>query len=287
MENLKEQKRKKIELIDKQFMPILIKKLESNPKDTSILLKLGNIYRRIGDSASALNCYKKVREIRPENRLGQYLFEVISGKDVNDYSPDKEKPAPFVQINNFLSEPELEEVWQQVYAVKEHFNVSKFHEGEIDYSKRSSNLVHKNKLSDIKKWFGDKVKNSIHNHWKRLNITPFEISKIEIQLTKHNHGDFYTVHKDEGEVGSTGDRLVTFVYYFNNVPKLYKGGDLLLYDTNFKEDSYTNNFTRIVPENNKIIFFPSKYYHEVTRVICKPNDFKNSRFTLNGWFHEK
>ena len=41
----------------------------------------------------------------------------------------------------------------------------------------------------------------------------------------------------------------------------------------------------IEPLNNRIVFFDSRYYHEVRKVTCASKDFMDSRFTINGWFY--
>ena len=39
----------------------------------------------------------------------------------------------------------------------------------------------------------------------------------------------------------------------------------------------------IEPRNNSIIFFLSRYMHEVLPVSCPSQSFADSRFTVNGW----
>lgn len=48
---------------------------------------------------------------------------------------------------------------------------------------------------------------------------------------------------------------------------MYQGGDLLLFDTNEKENSYCNDYTQITPRHNILILFPSHFYHQVTQFI--------------------
>ena len=48
-------------------------------------------------------------------------------------------------------------------------------------------------------------------------------------------------------------------------------------------DVYTDAaFTRVVPVNNRVVFFPSRYYHTVVRVAVPTGAFADGRFAING-----
>ena len=111
--------------------------------------------------------------------------------------------------------------------------------------------------------------------------------EIETQLITHFDGHFYRTHQDNRSAANRS-RQITFVYYFHRTPKQFTGGDLLLYDTDFKEHRYAPIlYTRIKPLNNSVIFFPSGYYHEVTPVSCHTKQWNDGRFSLNGWLRKK
>ncbi len=112
----------------------------------------------------------------------------------------------------------------------------------------------------------------------------------ECQLTAHNDGHFYTAHTDYA--ANTGTRVslrnLTFVYYFYQEPKSFEGGELFLWNHYAKDCSpleRANEGVYIEPLRNRVIFFESKYWHEVLKINCPSQEFMNSRFTLNGWLH--
>ena len=77
--------------------------------------------------------------------------------------------------------------------------------------------------------------------------------------------------------------MINFVHDFHRVPKAYTGGELLVFDSDIQADTYTRaRFTRVVPEDNSIVFFPSPYYHSVLPVHCPSGEFADSRFVING-----
>jgi SM-20-related protein len=116
-----------------------------------------------------------------------------------------------------------------------------------------------------------------------LQIPVFPISEIEVQLTAHNNDHFFERHRDSGpEVAS---RIVTFVYYFHSEPRNFSGGALRLYKGRLENGIYScgEPAADLDPTNNTMLFFPSACYHEVLPIKCASGEFKDSRFTVNGW----
>jgi hypothetical protein len=112
-----------------------------------------------------------------------------------------------------------------------------------------------------------------------LRVPAFEIGSIEMQLTSHNDGEYYKWHTDNG-TRETESRVVRFVYYFHQIPKRFKGGDLVLYPDAASE-------IVIEPQNDSLVFFPSHTRHEVKQIVCPTRQFEDGRFTLNGWIRRK
>lgn len=121
---------------------------------------------------------------------------------------------------------------------------------------------------------------------KVLKHPMFEIRSIESQITASNDGDFFKAHNDSTHAKAPS-REITFVYFFHREPVPFTGGELVLYETRKEngESIPTGRETRIVPEQNCVIFFPSLRLHEVLPVYCPSRQFADSRFTFNGWIH--
>jgi SM-20-related protein len=105
-----------------------------------------------------------------------------------------------------------------------------------------------------------------------LGLEPFKIGSVETQLTAHNDGDFFKRHKDSG-TPETATRLLSFVYYFHDEPRLFTGGELFLGEPPIA----------IPVRQNSIIFFRSTDWHEVKPTACPSREWRHSRFTVNGW----
>lgn len=113
------------------------------------------------------------------------------------------------------------------------------------------------------------------------------LPQFEAQLTAHNDGNYYRQHNDNGSA-DTRSRLLTYVYYFNRSPKAYTGGELRVFDSTVRDNFYVaaDRHRDYQPENNSIVFFLSRYLHEVLPVRCPSGAFADGRFTINGWLHQ-
>ena len=114
-----------------------------------------------------------------------------------------------------------------------------------------------------------------------------ELPRFESQLTAHNDGNYYRQHNDNGSP-DTASRLLTYVYYFNRSPKAYDGGQLRVWDSTVRDGYYVaaESAHDYQPLDNSIVFFLSRYLHEVLPVRCPSGQFADSRFTINGWLHQ-
>ena len=94
------------------------------------------------------------------------------------------------------------------------------------------------------------------------------------------------MHTDN-DASAVSSRAITAVYFFHREPLAFSGGELRIMDT-VREPNQVRALgpSRIVhPLQNQIVFFPSGLLHEIQPVQVRPNDFCNSRFTVNGWLH--
>jgi len=155
--------------------------------------------------------------------------------------------------------------------------------GEVDFDHRRSRV-----LVDIGEHEGvivDRIKASLARILDKLNLDPFEISRVEAQMTASGDGDFFHQHTDDGS-DKVKTRQLTFVYFFHREPVAFSGGELRIYDSVWKDGYYQagENYRSIQPAQNQIVFFPSCLVHEITPIEIPSRAFADSRFTVNGWF---
>jgi hypothetical protein len=116
-----------------------------------------------------------------------------------------------------------------------------------------------------------------------LKMTPFETSRVELQLVAHGDGAFYRRHIDTQTTSDTQNlRVLSGVYYLNRAPKRFSGGALRFYAIGDE-----GRFVDVEPVHNTLVVFPAWVPHEVLPVSCPSGDFMDSRFAVNCWLHRR
>lgn len=197
--------------------------------------------------------------------------------------------APYVRIPDFLPQAARDEILNFALVNEDDFDSSTIKNSagkgnHLDLQIRKSSVV--TDLNGLPGLFETELRDIALDIAQVLELDISEDYKLELQLTAHNDGAYYKMHRDNN-TPSSRTRLLTFVYYFHQVPKGFDGGQVRLFDT--LEDSFAvaETFVDIEPEDNSLLFFPSGVPHEVLNVDCPSKSFENSRFTLNGWLHTR
>lgn len=195
-------------------------------------------------------------------------------------------PINFIQIDNFLTSEELEQAIQISFGNQTHFTDSLVHNKKQESVRqyRQSTTLHHKHYKGFADLFQQKILAILPLALNELKHPQFEVSNTVVQLTAHNDGCYYTLHSD-ANTEATQTREITYVYYFYREPKAFSGGELRMYETGVNGQSLFKGakFEDIEPHNNSIVFFPSRLLHEVMPVSCPSKEFKDSRFTFNGW----
>ncbi len=274
----------------------LNERLKADPDNIQVKFKLIDFYRKLGNLKKA----KELLESFSLDDLDAYHQNLLCSLAVipPGLQTGNSAPSPFLLIHDFLSPSDLDQIWQLVSQNLNKARKSKVsgldtreadsHSGLYDSKTRSSQVIGAEALKPIRDSFLALIKDQLPKIKAQLLLTDYiQPKRRELQLTRHQHGDFYGLHQDisHDKNKAASARKFTFVYYFFKEPKAFDGGDLLLYDANTKDGLLNNTFTRIIPENNTVVFFPSDRFHQVTTINSEGRDMEHSRFTLNGWFH--
>jgi SM-20-related protein len=188
--------------------------------------------------------------------------------------------SQYVQIENFLTPEEHQRLLDYTLQHEADFVSTQTSTKATNY--RESLVLYA--FPEFANLISQRVQQVVPELVSKFGLTPFQISQIEAQLTAHNHGNFYKIHNDNGSQ-ETATRELTYVYYFYREPKAFSGGELVIYDSKVENNFYVKADTSktVQPLNNSIVFFLSRYLHEVLPVHCPSQQFADSRFTINGW----
>jgi Rps23 Pro-64 3,4-dihydroxylase Tpa1-like proline 4-hydroxylase len=193
---------------------------------------------------------------------------------------------PFVRIENVLSESEVAGLLARVMQLEPQFQPSVALTVPAAATDVRKSLVI-NAPADVVRPVVDRVRPLIAATLAALRLPPIQTAEIESQITASNDGAFYGIHTDANK-SQMQRRYLTYVYYFNNPPKAFTGGELFLYDDILRENKLAtgNTYQAVEPVHNTMVLFWARIMHEVRPVTAPSQLFRDSRFTVNGWVNK-
>ena len=191
---------------------------------------------------------------------------------------------PFVQIDGFLSDAEVAWLMQLTFAAESRFVRSRVSDARDDY--RHSLML--GAPHEVWQLMTGKIKAAMPEVMPQLRLGNFPIGNIDCQITASIDGSYFKAHTDAGS-NETYKRQFTYVYYFNREPKGFMGGELRLYDDTIRNGKLaaTDSFQVVEPRHNSIVFFQAAVMHEVMPVSMPSKQFRDARFTVNGWIERQ
>ena len=131
----------------------------------------------------------------------------------------------------------------------------------------------------------NKLKQPIINSLSQFGLKAEKFKIRAIQLTQTPKGGYGNTHNDGVPASNeTPLREFSFLYYPASLPVAFTGGDLLLYDTNFKSNTFKSNLTKISLSPNSFVLFPRYFYHEITQIESpSPLAWEDGRFAILVW----
>jgi len=261
------------------------KRLTSDPDNTGLLRGLAQVLRKQGKLDQAVAILERLARLDPADEESRYTHAILSGAEIPALSGIR--PALFDLRKNFLPREFHESLHPYAVSVRDQFMpVASNTEGEYNPNVRITlDLPGKH---EFRQRFRDCLSEILPQVLDRLHIEPFEIADFEVKLRAYQDGHFFKAHMDcPRQKPKAANRRLSFVYFFYTHPRPYTGGDLLLFDTDVATNRFTTSkLTRVIPEDNCLICFPSAYWHCVIPIGCPSAEFADSRFVINGHLHQ-
>ena len=265
----------------------LLKRLGAQPNNQILLFQLAGCKRKQGKLVEALEYYENLHQCYPDDQRYRFTLEALRGELTNELPSTvlQPHPSPLVQYNNFLEIGTIEETLTYMCGHQADFRPA----GTMDKDNKKHYETDARNNTDLslkghplKKIIRQRMWEQLPDISCRLGVEPFKIGHIEVQLRAYHRGEYFRTHQD-----ATMGRRLNFVCFFYPEPKRYSGGELVIFDTDTEKKTFSHEFTRIIPKNNQIVFFPSNYFHAVLPAMPKDDDFLSGRFVINGHVREK
>ena len=185
-----------------------------------------------------------------------------------------------VQLDDFLTREQAAWLMELTFKAELRFMPSRLSSYRADY--RHSLMI--SAPYEVSQLIAGKIRAIMPEVMPRLNIDAFAVGNIDCQITANVDGSYFKAHTDAGFDGPV-KRQLTYVYYFNREPKGFNGGELRIYDDMLRNGKFAaaESFQVVEPRHNSIVFFPAAVMHEVMPVVVPSKQFRDARFTVNGW----
>ncbi len=254
-------------------------RVEQAPENRAALRSLAEVYRKMGNLAGAATTYERLFSLDPQDQEAGYMQAVLGGKEW-PHAPDGVRAAPFVLLKGFLPREFHDALLPFMMSVQG--QMIPMLDGDGAYNPDSRQALEFQGEWD-KRRFRDALAAVLARVIPRLYLPCFPIGQIEVQMRAYQDGHFFRVHRDAAPRSRYANRAINYVYYFHRQPRPFGGGELLLFDSDPEADTFTESgFTRVVPEDNSVVFFPPNFFHSVVPVRCPSKEFADSRFVING-----
>lgn len=191
---------------------------------------------------------------------------------------------PYMHVHDFLSDTLNKEILAHGISKSADFHPSKTNKNGVGIVTefRISAVLHD--LGPYREIIKDHIRLVVPEMTEKLQMAPFEVGEIEVELAAHGDGALFKAHIDTSVHHHTEKpRIISAVYYLHSQPKKFEGGNLLLHTMPFGKGD--DEPKEIEPENNSLLAFPSFALHEVLPVIAPGVEFKDWRFAVNCWIH--
>ena len=271
-----------------QLIGKLKNKLEQDPSSSAESYRLlVDIHRKAGDLELAAE-YAQLWHNLASDQQALHLLNILKQRPIVDNISNTTdlKPAPFATFEHFLTKDEQAYFWQKAMTAEcafEKAGIGLNDEKIVDCNQRDTNVLFLDEKDT--KFVRKKIRVIANELFKHFNMPLRKIKKIEVKMTTHGQGGFFKIHHDGFSEIKGSTRCLSWVYYFHAMPKKYEGGDLILFDSDANQEEHEFSpvrYTRYIPENNQIIFFPSWFYHGVTPVDLLTPGFSSGRFAIAG-----
>lgn len=254
----------------RQLLGAATARLAAEPDNLTLLWRVGELQRSLGELTAARATYERGSQVAPDHARFSSRIALMAG-DGGPLGPLAPGPVPFGLATDTLTDEERGRLWTLIQG-----RVDQFSAAEVTSEQGSAYDPAVRRSHSVPA--GGKVRALLMPALSRLTgIAPG--ARLDLQITAHTGGGFFAAHRDNGP--ATPHRRLTFVYYLHRQPPRFSGGDLLLFDE--PEPGCDPGFTRILPCNGTLVWFPPAALHQVTRVTCDSDDVLDGRLTVNGW----
>lgn len=245
-------------------------------------LMRANLLRRCGDLQSARDAFIEYL-CRSEKGSSAEMVDPFAVVPPGLNSPGGFAIAPLIIIDDFLPHDDMVALHRHACALEPHFVDARTFSDQPVYDPTKRRTLVSPQFTYKKQFFLDFIHANQARMQRALGLHEFSVDRVEIKLTNHIHGGFHKVHADNYGPADAAGRAITWLYYFSQVPVGFAGGALMVLDSALAErDASPDWFTRVEAKPNRLVAFPSWFFHAVEPTLVPGNSFEAGRFAVSS-----
>lgn len=245
--------------------------------DARAQLTRANLLRRSGDLAGAKAAFAGLLagQGRAELMADQWCaippHQLLAGFAI----------APLVLIDDFLPTAQMDALHRHACAVEGDYVTRTSPAASHDRHGASRMLVNPT-FQEGRAFFADFLRDNEARLKRCFDLPDFAVSHVELKLMNNVDGGYLTVHSDHNGYADTEGRAITCLYYFGRFGSGFEGGELFVLDSHPPAARFSDAwFTRVVPQPNRFIAFPSWFFHSVSPATGTDGDFSRGRMSVS------
>jgi hypothetical protein len=207
---------------------------------------------------------------------------MIGGRRTKDMLVEYEWPRAHLVMDDFFAPAALDTIFRELASLDRKMDPGLVR--DIGHDGQSVFFAHRRRRNRAI-WIHDPSKTLRlfrERMWSAAMLESFESAREplfqiipscwapHLQVSSYGTGDHYDFHEDEG----AGVNLTALVFLAREQKRI-RGGDLVL--------AYDGEQTKIRFRHNRLVVFPSKTLHRVTRVRVDGDDNRHARISLQCW----
>lgn len=243
-----------------------------------------NLYRKLGDLQSAQQVEQDLLNestlynTPPLNNIKLNSLEQLQRREF--------KSCPLFVLDDVFPIDVVQQIYTYVVSRESSFSAAGVGYDSNTFNETKRDTLMLSELGPFASHFNNLIEQLIPflTEWFHLGL--FIPGRIEMKYTNHVNGGFFHIHSDNKKSYERKGRAITWLYYFYERPKAFKGGELLVFDSSVNFDFFDQrNFAKINPNSNRFVAFPSAFYHTVMPVIMEESIFSKGRMAVTGHIH--
>ncbi len=238
-----------------------------------------NLARRSGDLAATRSAIVELARLNGET--GDFSENAIVPFGLEN--PTGQKLAPLIVIDDFLQPDQMNALHRHACDTEDEFRKANTNSQSPAYDPDKRETLVNWHFTEMRDHFEEFIEQNLAEFQCILGLPAFVKERMELKMTCHIDGGFFRVHADNHEPITEAGRAITWLYYFGEQTPRYTGGELFLLDTELATGvRSTVWFTKVEPKPNRLVAFPSWFYHAVgpTQVEC--GEFGAGRFAISS-----